>query len=329
MNDFIKFAQAIELGSGDYTGALGSGVNKALADTSEKVFEVKQSVAQLRKLAARVESTTEASFEIEKFSNITTLNGGDLEDGTDMGTNWTPIDNQSLITFNNSTDISVGFKITPRLLRQARQDMEAFLDRYRRKVAFDLARREDTYIVKQIGSNSSISNFYGSDEEAVGSITAGDVMTIELFESMLDQIKENEYEPTDFIAPAKVAGQLRRDARLANANDYSVAIREDGSAVTQVGDVIVHEIKGTTIIPQDALGSESALVTYGYMMDRSSAFGIVDFLKRPGATPVQMSVGQPDPTLAGANYWRILGQQEIEAKVLDPNAVAKVTVSVE
>ena len=330
MNDnFAKFAQAIELGSGDYTGALGSGVNQALADTSQKVFEIKESVASLRKLAARVESTINASFEIEKFSSITTTNGGDLEDGTSMGSNWTAIDNQSLITFNSPTNLSVGFKITPRLLRQARTNMEAFLDRYRRKIAFDLARREDTYIVQQIGSDATISNFYASTDAAVGSVYTGDTMTVELFESMLDQIKEDEYEPTDFFAPSKVIGQLRRDARLLNNSDYSVAIKEDGSTVTQVGDVMVHEIKGTTIIPQDALGSASTVVTYGYMIDKSAAFGIVDFLKRPGASPVQMSTGVPDPTLSGANYWRILGQSELQAKVLDGNAIAKVTVSVE
>ena len=266
---------------------------------------------------------------MEKYSTITTTNGGDLEDGVSMGTNWTAIDNQSLITFNSPTNVSVGFKITPRLLRQARTNLDAFLNRYRMKIAFDLARREDAYILAAIGSDITISNFYGSTEAAVGSVFTGDIMTVEKFEAMVDQIKEDEYEPGVFIAPAKVTGQLRRDARLLNNSDFSVAIKEDGSAVTQVGDVKVHEIKGKVIIPQDALGSASTVVTYGYMMDTTSAFGLVDFLKRPGASPVQVSTGVPDPTLAGANYWRILGQQEIEAKVLDGKAIAKITVALE
>jgi len=148
MEQFVKQAQALELGSGDYTAALGAGVNQALAATSQKVFEIKESVANIRQYAARRESTVNASFEMEKYSAITTTNGGDLEDGTSMGTNWTAIDNQSLITFNSPSNISVGFKITPRLLRQARTNLDAFLNRYRMKIAFDLARREDNYNLK-------------------------------------------------------------------------------------------------------------------------------------------------------------------------------------
>ena len=109
-------------------------------------------------------------------------------------------------------------------------------------------------------------------------------------------MKEREYEPTDFISQAKVVGQLRRDARLLNDSDFSVAIKEDGSTVTQVGDVTIHEIKGTDIIPNFAVGTGSG--TYGIMIDREGAFGIVDFLKREGANPITMSVGMPDPTLS-------------------------------
>lgn len=326
MSEIIKKAQALELGS-DTTAALGSGVNTALQATSMKVFEIKESVANVRQYAARVESTSAPSFEMEKYSGITTDNGGDLENGASA--TWTSIDNQSLITFNSPTNVSVGFKISPRLLRQARTNLEAFLDRYRRKIGFDLARREDAYILAQIGSDSTVSKFYGSTEAAVGSVFVGDVMTIELFESMIDQVQEDEYEPNVFIAPSKVVGQLRRDARLLNNSDFSVAIKEDGKTVTSIGDIKVHTIKGTKIIPQNALGSASTVVTYGYMMDSSSAFGVVDFLKRPGASPVQVSTGTPDPTLDGANFWRILGQQEIEAKVLDGNAIAVVTVALE
>jgi len=329
MSELLKKAQALELGStaGDESSALGSGVNQALQATSMKVFEVKESVANVRKYAARRESTHVASFEMEKYNSITTSDGGDLEDGANA--TWTAIDNQALITFNSPVNVSVGFKISPRLLRQARTNLEAFLNRYRNKIAFDLARREDAYILATIGSDSSIENFYGSAEADTGSVFVGDLLTIELFESMVDQLQENEYEPNVFIAPSKLVGQLRRDARLLNSSDFSVAIKEDGKTVTSVGDVMIQNIKGKTIIPQDAIGSANTVVTYGYMMDSSSAFGIVDFLKRPGASPVQVSTGTPDPTLDGANFWRILGQQEIEAKVLDGNAIARVTVALE
>lgn len=326
MSDILKKANALELGS-DTSAALGSGVNTALQATSAKVFEVKESVANIRRYAARVESTSAPSFEMEKYSGITTDNGGDLEDGADA--TWTSIDNQSLITFNSPSNISVGFKISPRLLRQARTNLEAFLARYRTKIAFDLARREDAYILSTIGSDSTITQKYTSVAQAVGSVYTGDVMTIEDFESMVDTLQENEYEPNVFIAPSKVVGQLRRDARLLNSSDFSVAIKEDGKTVTSIGDVMVHTIKGKTIIPQYALGSASTVVTYGYMMDSSSAFGIVDFLKRPGASPVQVSTGTPDPTLSGANFWRILGQQEMEAKVLDGNSIARITCALE
>ena len=325
MSEILKQAQAIELS--DTSAALGSGVNAALQATSMKVFEVKESVANVRKYAARRESTHVASFEMEKYNAITTDNGGDLEDGANA--TWTSIDNQALITFNSPVNVSVGFKISPRLLRQARTNLEAFLDRYRRKIAFDLARREDAYILAQIGSDSTIENFFGGTATSVGGVDAGDVLTIEIFESMVDQIQENEYEPNVFIAPSKLVGQLRRDARLLNSSDFSVAIKEDGKTVTSIGDVVVQNIKGKTIIPQEGLGNAGTVVTYGYMMDTSSAFGVVDFLKRPGASPVQVSTGTPDPTLDGANFWRILGQQEIEAKVLDGNAIAKVTVALQ
>lgn len=325
MNDLFKKAQALELGSNDSTD-LGSGVNSALQATSMKVFEIKESLANIRKYAARIESTSAPSFEMEKYSGITTTNGGDLEDGKNAS--WTSIDNQSLIIFNSPSNISVGFKISPRLLRQARTNLEAFLSRYRTKIAFDLARREDAYLLATIGSDSNIENFFGK-YDAVGSVFTGDTMTIELFESMIDKIQENEYEPNIFIAPAKVVGQLRRDARLLNSSDFSVAIKENGQTVTRIGAIDVHTVKGKYIIPQNALGSASTVVTYGYMMDTTSAFGIVDFLKRPGASPVQVSTGTPDPTLDGANFWRILGQQEIQAKTLDPKSIARITVALE
>ena len=105
MSEIIKMAQALELGSNTASDELGSGVNSALQATSAKVFEIKESVANVRRYAARVESTSAPSFDMEKYSAITTDNGGDLEDGTDAS--WTSIDNQSLITFNRDLFFSV------------------------------------------------------------------------------------------------------------------------------------------------------------------------------------------------------------------------------
>lgn len=306
----------IELATGSNdTTSFGSGVNKALAVEAKQVFEVKENLAGLRKFASRVESTPEAQIEIEKFSTATLTSGGDLEDGTDA--TWTVVDNQSLITFNSPTAVSVGFKLTPKLVRQARQNPQMFMERYRRKIAFDLARKEDTYIASVLtaGTNKVYSGTATSD----ATLDTGSVMTIEMFETMVDDMKDREYEPTDFIGTAKIVGQLRRDARLLNSGDFSVAIKEDGSTVTSIGDVQVHEVKGTVIFPNYAIATGSG--TSGVMIDRSSAFAVVDFLKREGASPVTISIGKPDPTLAGANYHRILGQQETEAQILDQNAV--------
>ena len=327
MEDFIKKAQAIELANTSTTvPGFGSGVNKALAATSDKVFAIKESVANIRKLAARVERTENASFEMEKYSGITMTNGGDLEDGTDMGSNWTTINNQSLITFNAGVNVSVGFKITPRLLRQARTNLDAFLDRYRTKIAFDLARREDTYLYSVLADAAS-STFYGGDATSKVTITAGDIFTVEMFEKMVDALQENEYEPSDFICPVRIAGQLRRNARFDNNASFSTAITADGKTAVKLGDVLIHVVKGTTIIPQPTDGASSIKITSAVMLDRSSAYGIVDFLKRPGASPVQIYTGQPDPTTPNNNFWRILGQQEIQAKALDANAIVDAQVS--
>ena len=118
----------IELATGcTTTSTFGSGVNKALAVEAQSVFEVKEEVAGLRNYAARVERTEKAQLEMEKYNKMTITDGDDIEDGNDSYTNvWTVIDNQALITFNSPDVVSVGFKITPRLLRQARDDPASF-----------------------------------------------------------------------------------------------------------------------------------------------------------------------------------------------------------
>lgn len=313
----------IELASGStLTSSLGSGVNQALAVEGREVFEIKESVATLRKYAARIEATPEAQLDIEKFGGMTITNGGDLEDGSDA--TYTVIDNQSLVSFNSGYAISVGFKLTPKLLRQARQDPEAFMARYRRKIAFDMARKEDTYIGSVL-INSATNKVYGGSATQDSELGAGSVFTVELFETMVDDMKEREYEPTDLISTAKVIGQLRRDARLLNDTNFSVAIKEDGSTVTQIGNVRVQEVKGTTIIPDYAIGAGSG--TSAILIDSEGAFAVVDFLKEEGASPVSISVGMPDPTLAGANFHRIVGQQELQAQILDQNAIVVARVS--
>lgn len=313
----------IELATGSTTtSAFGSGVNQALAVEAKTVFEVKETVANLRKWAARIERTSKAQLEMEKFNKMTISSGGDIEDGSDP--TWTVIDNQALITFNTPLAISVGFKLTPKLLRQARQDPASFMDRYRRKIAFDLAKKEDIYLGSVL-TNSATNAVYAGTATQDSELGAGSVMTVEMFEAMVDDMKEREYEPTDFIGTAKVIGQLRRDARLLNSSDFSVAIKEDGSSVTQIGNVRVHEVLGTAILPDYAIGAGSG--TYGIMLDMDGGFGIVDFLKSQGASPVTISVGRPDPTLEGANFHRILGQQEIESQILDQSAVIIAHVS--
>ena len=312
MSDAIS---VIELATGsNSTTSFGSGVNKALNVEAESVFEIKESVVNFRNWASRKEKTSKAVLDLEKYGAQTLSNGGDLEDGS-VDATFTVIDNQSLIQFGSSTfPISVGFKLTPKLLRQSRTDPEAFMARYRRKIAFDMARKEDVYIASIVGSDST-NVVYGGAATQKSELGTGSIMTVELFESMVDTMQENEYEPTDFIAPSKVVGQLRRDARLSNNADFSVAIQENGSTVTRVGDVEVHMVRGTTIIPEDNSKTQA------FMIDRSSAYGIVDFLKNEGDNPITMSVGEPDPTLAGANYHRLLGEAELECKILDGNAL--------
>lgn len=313
----------IELATGSTTtSTFGSGVNKALAVEAKSVFEVKEGVANLRGFAARYEKTSKAQIEMEKYNKMTITNGGDLEDGTDA--TWTVIDDQALITFNSPLAISVGFKLTPKLLRQARENPSAFMARYRKKVGFDLAKKEDIYVASVL-VNSATNAVYGGNATQDSELGAGSVMTIELFETMLDDMKENEYEPTDFMGTSKVIGQLRRDARLLNNSDFSVAIKEDGSTVTSIGAVTIHEIPGQDILPNYAIGAGSG--TYGIMIDREGAFGLADFVKSEGANPVSISVGKPDPTLTGANFHRILGQEEVEAQILDQNAVIVAHVS--
>lgn len=313
----------LELASGSNdTTSFGSGVNKALAVEAKSVFQIKESVANFRKFAARLEATSKYQLEMEKFGALSTTNGGDLEDGTDA--TWTVIDNQSLLTFNSPTAISVGFKLTPKLVRQARSDPAAFMDRYRKYIAFDLARKEDTYIGSILLNCTN--KVYAGTATTDGTLATGSKMTVELFEKMIDNMKDVNYEPTDFIATAKVMGQLRRDARLLNDSGFSVAIKEDGSTVTQIGDIKCHEVKGTTIIPNYAIAAGGS-GTSGIMIDKEGAFGVVDFLKSEGANPVTISVGKPDATLSGANYHRILGQIEVQAQILDTNAVQIVRVS--
>lgn len=312
----------IELATGSTaTAAFGSGVNKALAVEAKSVFEVKEAVANLRKFAARNEKTHRYQLEMEKYNKLTTTSGGDLEDGTSA--TWTVIDDQALITFNSPTAISVGFKLTPKLVRQAREDPAAFLNRYRRKVAFDLAKKEDVYIGGIICAGTNIS--YGGSASQDSELGTGSIMTIEIFEDMIDEMKELEYEPTDFLGTPKVLGQLRRDARLLNNSDFSVAIKEDGSTVTSIGSVVVSEVPGVDIFDDYSIGTGSG--TYGVMIDREGAFGLVDFVKSAGANPVTVSVGKPDPTMDGFNFHRILGQTEIECQILDQSAVRVAHVS--
>jgi len=314
----------IELAAGSNdTTSFGSGVNQALNVEAQEVFEIKETVANLRTFAARYEKTSEQTVDLEKFGSQTLENGGDLEDGTDA--TWTTIDNQSLVTFDTGFAISVGFKLTPKLLRQARQNPQSFMERYRRKIAFDLARKEDTYIASYLINNAT-NAVYAGTATSDATLATGSVMTIELFEQMVDDIKDREYEPTDFLGTVKIIGQLRRDARLLNNSDFSIAIKEDGSTVTTIGNVTVQEIKGTTIIPNYAIAAGGS-GTHGIMMDRDGAFGVVDFLKDEGASPVSISVGKPDPTLSGANYHRILGQEELQTKILDDNSLTIVHVS--
>lgn len=312
----------IELAAGNTdTSKFGAGVNKALAVEAKKVFEIKEGLANLRMYAARQESTSKAQLEIEKFSKMSLENGGDLEDGTDA--TWTVVDNQALITFNTPHAISVGFKLTPKLLRQARQKPAEFMARYRKRIAFDMNRKEDIYIASVLLAGTNVE--YAGVATSDATLDTGMVFTVEMMEKMLDDMKDREYEPTDFIGTSKVIGQLRRDARLLNSDDFSVAIKEDGSSVTQMGDIKVHEIKGTVIFPNYAIATGNG--TYGLMIDREAAFGIVDYLKSEGASPVTISTGKPDPTLAGANFHRILGQSELECQILDQNAVIVAKVS--
>ena len=313
----------IELATGSTTTSdFGSGVNKALAVEAKSVFEVKETKAALRKFAARIERTQKAQLEMEKFAKTSLTSGGDLEDGSDP--TWTVVDNQSLITFNTPTYVSYGFKLTPKLLRQARSDPQSFMERYRKNIAFKLAKQEDVLVGSYLVNNATNIQYAGTATQA-SELNTGSKMTIELFEKMVDDMKEREYEPTDFIGTAKVIGQLRRDARLLNNSDFSVAIKEDGSSVTQIGDVKVQEVKGTEILADYAIAVGSG--TYGIMLDKEGAFGIVDFLQAAGANPVTISVGKPDATLEGANFHRILGQTEMQVQILDNNALIIARVS--
>ena len=315
----------IELATGStLTSAFGSGVNKALNVEANSVFEIKESVAQMRKFAARSEKTSKAVLDLEKYGTVDTTNGGDIEDG--VNPTWTVIEGASLITFDTPLAISVGFKLSPKLLRQARQDPASFMARYRKKIAFDMARREDVYIAGEL-IGSADNEVYAGAATGSGTVGVGSLMTIELFETMLDDMKEREYEPTDFIATSKAVGQLRRDARLLNDSDFSIAIKADGKTVTQIGDVMVQEVKGTTIIPNRTTGAGSGSGTSAIMIDREGAFGLVDFIKAPGASPVTITVGKPDPTADGLNNTRILGQSELQAKILDQNALIVAVVN--
>jgi len=312
----------IELANETKVAAFGSGVNQSLAVQAKSVFEVKEKVANMRKYAARSEKTSKAQLEMEKYNKMTLTSGGDLEDGANA--TWTVVSDGSLLTFNTPSAISVGFKLSPKLVRQAREDPAGFMNRYRRKVAFDLAKKEDIYIGSVL-CNSGANFVYGGAGTSPSTLGAGSIMSVELFEKMIDDMHEREYEPTDFFGTSKVIGQLRRSARLLNNAGFSIAIKEDGSTVTQLGDVAVHEVLGTTILPDFAIGVGSG--TFGIMIDREGAFGLVDFLKTEGANPITISIGKPDPTLDGANYHRILGQEEVECQILDSNAVIVAKVS--
>lgn len=312
----------IELTNETTTSAFGSGVNKALAVESKQVFEVKQAKAAFRQYAARYEKTEKYQLEMEKFNKMSYTNGGNLQDGTD-GT-WTVITNQDLILFNSPYYISYGVKLTPQLMAQARDAPEAFMARYRKSIGDALAKQENVYIGSLLCNGATHVNYAGTGSTAA-QLGTGSVMTVELFETMFDNMKELEYQPTDFFGTAKVIGQLRRNARLLNNDNFSIAIKEDGSTVTKFGSVDVHEIDGTSILPNFAIGTGSG--TWGIMIDKEGAFGICDFLNEAGASPVKVSIGKPDPTMTGGNYHRILGQAQLQAQILDQNALQVVKVS--
>ncbi len=315
----------LELANETGTSQFGSGVNKAQAYEANAIFEIKQQLANIRKFTARYEKTELAQVEMERYDPLTTTSGGDLEDGTDA--TWTVVDDQSLITFNTPLAISVGFKLTPKLVRQARTNSASFLARYRQEVALQLSLKEDVYVASVLIASTNI--IYGGDATSDITVDTGDVMTVEMFETMVDDMIQNEFKPSDFLGTSKVLGQLRRDARLLNNSDFSIAIKEDGTTVTSVGDVVVHAIPGQTIFPNFTTAAGANKGTYGMLIDRTKAFGMVDFLKRAGANPITISTGNPDATLDGANYHRILGQEEVEAQILGANAIIVAHVSKE
>ena len=313
-----EIAEIIELATGSTTSSdLESGVNKALEDISKQVFEIKDVWANFRKWAARVEYTDSHEFDIEKFAIQQYSTGGQIDNGENP--TFTKIDNQSLIQFTTPTYFSYGIELTRRVLKQARADPRSFMDRYKKGIARQLAIQEDIY-VSSILQTSPTNIKYGGDATAQNELTAGDVMTIEMFEKGLDTMKENNYMPTDLLVPSKVSGQLRRDARLLNNSDFNLAIKEDGTLVTQIGDVKIHEVPGTRIFPEYT-GSGATAIVNAYLISKPSCYAIVDFTK------LHIAVGTPDITLAGATNHRIVGEMELESQVLDQSALVEFKVA--
>lgn len=322
MNSDEVVIMSMELATGSTlaSSAFGAGVNEALADQAAQVVEQLEELAQMRKWAARVASTDSSAFDMEKFTVQSYTNGGDISDGAEP--TYTVIDNQSLIQFTDAAanSIQVGVKLTPKLLRQARQDPGAFLRRYRDGLARNVAVKEDTYIASVLCASpesDSVKVVYGGSATSIGLLQDGDTLTNAKVEDMVDEFKEqSENLPTDLILPTRMSRQLRDDSRLLNSSTYSLALREDGSHVVMFGDVEVHEVKGTTILPFQDTGAGSS-VDYGcaILLNRSAAYGIVDF------EPVRFFVGEPDPTIAGTNFHRMLVTERLEAKILDEEQI--------
>jgi hypothetical protein len=314
----------LELVGETQAAALGAGVNEALADESAAVVEIMRHVAKLRGLAARAESTEESAYEMEKFGVQAYTDGDDITDGANP--TYTTINAQSLVQFLDSAaeDIQFGVKLSPKLLKQARQEPARFLARYRASLAEALAQKEDVYIGSILcnsDTSDSVSALFGGSAVDVDTLQSGDVFTATLLEDMIDQFKEQSVnDPTDLVIFSRGARQLRDDARKLNDGEYRTVVKDDGTRVTMYGDIVVHEIGGSTILPYATNGSG---VDYNcaVLLNKAHAFGIVDF------DPVKFYVAQPDPTIDGANFHRMLVTETVECKILDPDSLVLAKVA--
>lgn len=307
----------LELATGSTlaSSAFGSGVNEALATQAAKIVEQIEAVAMFRKYAADTAQTDSSAHEMAKFTVQAYSNGGDISDGGEPV--YTVIDNQDLIQFTDATayNIQVGVKLTPKLLRQARTDASTFLAKYRAGMARNVAVKEDIYIGSVLGASpetDSCKVIYGGNATTKATLAAGHVITTSKIEDMIDEFKEqSENVPTQLFLRTRQARQLRDDARVLNASTYNLAIKEDGMHVRTFGDdaVEVHEIKGVNILPTKTDGG--ADYSEVLLLNEAGAFGLVYF------EPVKFFVGEPDPTITGTNFHRMLVTSRVECKVLD------------